>query len=433
MWFIQTVKNKYAKIAKKKTFKSFAAVTISSFALKPIGFLREFFVAKYLNPEYYGILKSLEMIHMLNKFGSLGFNAAASREAGHYQGLNQIEKAEQIKSVAYTSELILTTILFIAGVIYGYYFQNKYSTYVLIASLGLFTLKVSGIYDTEAIIRKSFVKYSFVTFISGVITAVCVIFAVPYFSINAVLAGSVISGLATIVLYAFWLKFHILWRFEFKIFKNILRISLPLSFATFVYGLYKYSERILILYHLDKIALGFFGFAETITNSLLIFIKTFIKVRTQDLYEYLGQRKFNEVHRIVVRETFYLCLASLVIIPIVYFSAKIFIPWLLPKWIEGIQYINLFMFMLFAQALPNHVFVVISSSIVNKQIFLTLTRLLSIVILYTCVYVSIYFNALSLKLYILIDIFANIGYAISLIIVYRIFFYNVYVKVNGNK
>src|SRR4030065_595370 len=99
MLILQKIKETYTGLLKKKTFKSFAAVSISSFALKPVGFLREFFIAKFLTPEYYGILKSLEMIQMLNKFGSLGFNATASREAGHLYGESQYEQVPCITGV----------------------------------------------------------------------------------------------------------------------------------------------------------------------------------------------------------------------------------------------------------------------------------------------------------------------------------------------
>ena len=34
---------------------------------------QQFIVAKYLGPEEYGILKSVELIQMLNKFGNLEF------------------------------------------------------------------------------------------------------------------------------------------------------------------------------------------------------------------------------------------------------------------------------------------------------------------------------------------------------------------------
>ena len=53
-------------------------------------------VAKYLGPADYGLLKSIELIQMLNKYGSLGFNTALTREAGNAIGNKDNEQGPRL-------------------------------------------------------------------------------------------------------------------------------------------------------------------------------------------------------------------------------------------------------------------------------------------------------------------------------------------------
>ena len=67
-------------------FRSFFTVSSYTALSRVLGFIRDIFIAKYLGPSDYGLLKSIEMIQMLNKWGNLGFRQTANREIGNLIG-----------------------------------------------------------------------------------------------------------------------------------------------------------------------------------------------------------------------------------------------------------------------------------------------------------------------------------------------------------
>ena len=97
---------------KKKFIRDISWMLSANILIKPFQIVKSYFVARYLGPEQYGILKSVELIQMLNKFGDLGFVNTAIRDSGELIGSKNKEKLEQVKSVCYSSEIVLVFILF---------------------------------------------------------------------------------------------------------------------------------------------------------------------------------------------------------------------------------------------------------------------------------------------------------------------------------
>src|SRR3990172_6473568 len=137
-------------LLQKKVVRDFLAVVGSEIALRPVQFLKEFFVTKYLGPADYGLLKTIEMVEMLNKYGSLGFKPAAAREIGDAIGKNDEQKANLVRNTAYTAEFLLSLLLFTAALIFSLFFESKQiSVLIILASAGLFAAKVRAIFRSE--------------------------------------------------------------------------------------------------------------------------------------------------------------------------------------------------------------------------------------------------------------------------------------------
>ena len=157
----------YKALYRKKVIRDFSTVVGFNFALKPIQLIKSFFVAKYLGPAEYGILASLQLIQMLNKYGNLGFNATASREVGNALGSKDLTRVDLIKNTAYTAEVVLSLILFIIGLGSSLFVESKIiSILIILASTSLLAAKLRAVISTEALIHKKFVLISKITFIS---------------------------------------------------------------------------------------------------------------------------------------------------------------------------------------------------------------------------------------------------------------------------
>jgi O-antigen/teichoic acid export membrane protein len=421
-------KEYYKGLFKKKVVKDFSAVAGLDIALKPIQLVKSFIVAKYLGPAEYGLLATVQLITMLNKYGSLGFNNAASREVGNAIGKRDFEKVELIKSTAYSSELILSCILFIVGLTSSLFVDSRVvSVLIVLASAGLLMAKVRAILATEAAINKRFILTSKITFISSLIGSLIIIVTVPFLKIYAVLLTNIFISILAIIFFRKYLNF----RFSFKInlaeLKRILSISIPLTIGTLAQGSFKYAERILIISFLSTEVLGYFSFGVTIVGTFSQVLKVGIRVRIQDIYEGLGKYQYKRIHGLVLKETLLLTLFSAIMIPIVWILLDIFVPIFLEKWSNGVFSAQLYLFMLPFEILLLYPGTVLTSALVNKQNIIPFLRFGITGILVLSTLVLNYMNVLTINNFIVLNVLCIALYNIAILIMYKIYFYNKYV------
>lgn len=411
-----------------RVVRDYLAIAGSEIALRPIQFVKEFIVTKYLGPADYGILKSIELIKMLNKYGSFGFKAAAAREIGDARGRDDAQRATDVRNTAYSSEIILAGVLFIAGMGFSLFFESrKISLLIMLASVGMLVTKLSALLAIEATIQKRFVLIGKVGFVSGLVASVTVIPTVPFWGIYAVVTAHALVGLLALVLYTNKLRFHYRFGIDFAQFKRIFRISFPFMMMTASQGSYKYAERLLVIALLGKVALGFYGFALMIVTQFVMFFKAAIKVRTQDIYEALGRAEFDRVHRMVVRETALLFGSSVILIPIAWFLVEPFILAWLPKWTEGIGATQLNLLVLPIQVLPLYTIPVLQSALLDKQKVLPVFQFTGALLLVGGAWILNLSNRLTLEGFIVLNILMNGFLSCSFIAIYYLSFYKAYV------
>ena len=385
-------------------------------------------VAKYLGPADFGLLKSIELVQMLNKYGNLGFRLTANREVGNLIGEKSTANAGLIKNTLYSSELILSLILFVIGISSSLFFDNKsISIMIILASFGLLASKIRGIMDTEAVIQKNFILHSKVAFITTLIASIVVIITIPWLKIYAVLLTNIVVGIIAIGYYLKYLNLKLSFKIAKKEFKRLFKISLSLTMPTLAFGLFKYTERILVIMFLGPLALGFYSFGEMMSGQINTFLKLSIKVRIQDIYEGLGSREYLKVHKMVVKETSILTLLTIAIIPIAWYLLQLFIPIFLSNWASGIIYAQIFLFVTPFHIIPNYIVYVLLSSLVNKQSAVSIFQFIGSLVLAIPTFIMYKLNILTIERYIIVDIFAIAFHSISCMILYKIYFFNVFI------
>ena len=419
----------YKTLFRKKVVKDFSTIAGLSLALKPIELIRAYFVAKYLGPADYGILKSVELIQMLNKYGSLGFNATALREVGNAKGAGDLTKVKLIKNTAYSSESILSFILFFIGLCSSLFFESKtISILIILASTGLLTAKLRGIFSTEAVIHKKFILISRITFFSSLCGSIIIIIFVPFLKIYAVLLTNIFISIFAIIFFLKYLKFRFSFKIDKKELMRILRISIPLSIGTLALGSFKYAERILIISFLGAVSLGFFSFGVTIVSQFSLILKAGIRVRMPDIYEGFGKKEYKRIHKMVIKETFLLSLASIIVIPVVWILLDILIPMFLEKWSGGVFSAQLYICILPFEIMLLYPSTVLTSTLLNKQNILPFFRfgITGLLILFTLAFH--YLDILTLNKFIILNVACLAIYNFIIIYFYQKCFYNVYIK-----
>lgn len=419
----------YKSLARKKVTKDFFWVVGFKLATKPVHFIRSFMVAKYLGPSEYGLLASLNLITLLNKYGNLGFNATARREIGNAIGDNNFKKVNLIKETAYSAETILSILLFLVGLVCSLFVKSqRIAILIIIASAGLLVAKIRGVFATEAVVNKKFIQISRITFYSAIAGNIIVIATVPYLKIYAVVIANVLISLTAIILYKRVYKLKLTYKPDKKELRRILRISLPMAVGTLAQGSFKYAERILILSFLNFEVLGYFSFGVMIVSQFSVILKTGINVRTQDIYEGIGKQKYKIIHKMVVKETLILTGISMITIPLAWILLDIFVPMFLEKWIDGLSAAKFYLLMLPFEIILLYPSTVLISSLVNKQNILPFYRFGATGLLITFTIILFYLNQLTIETFIIINICCMLIYNLIIIIYYKMSFYDVYVR-----
>lgn len=398
----------FQKLIKSKAFSDIFKLSSAQILIRPFQILKSFVVARFLGPEVYGILKSVEIIQMLNKFGNLGFRATVIRDGIPYVTNNQKLKLKKLKNNAFSGETILSVFLVFLGFISSLFFDNQLiKISIILASIGLFTTKMFGIIQTELTLNKNFGYLSKIILINGVLNSIFIIITVPFFNIYSVLTVPIFSSL--IVIFYALPKMGIFFKFEFdkNEFKNIFKVSLPLTASTLSFGLFKYTERILIISLFSLTIVGFFGFAETITNIFItLFIGTVMKVRGLRVFELLSQNKYYEANKLIIKETSFLIGLSLIILVILSVALNILIPIILPKWTSAINIAILFSFCLPIKQISSYLNFAIKSKEINKLKFEPIMHMISTFILLLGTAILYYTKNLNIYNFIIIDLIA---------------------------
>lgn len=414
---------KIKNVTGKKVVKDYLSVAGANVLLQPIQIIKGFFVANVLGPADYGILKTVELVQMLNKFGNLGFKVVANREMSHALGEKDFKTVEKYRNTNYTAEIILSAILSLIGFVSAFFFDDfKITLLVTLASISLFLSKIEALLKTETAIQKRFKLLSRTTVYTGLFLVVMVMVLVPFFKIYAIFLVNIITFSIGIFLLRKSLKFNFNFEINKEIFRKSLKVGIPFSIATLTLGLYKYSERLLLIDFIDATALGFFSFALMISNSFSILFKASIKVRMQDIWQLVGAKKFDRVSKMVLKESLILTSFAVFIIPFIWIGADIFIPLILPKYIGAIPIVKITSFIIPFQVIANYAGTVITSKTVNKLYVPIVLRLLSLLIFAGGAYYFFIKKELTLNLYAYLNLAGYAFYNIAILINYYISF-----------
>jgi len=418
---------KVTNILKGKTFKDISFVMLISLIQKPVELLKGFFVAKYLGPESFGIFKALEIIYMLKKYGGLGFTQVAIREASNFNGKNDSKNSELVTNVALTSEIVFAATIFILALSSSLFIDSSYTIFIILASIGMFLSRISGIFLISSVIKKDFIFNSKAILFSSLITAFLVIISVPHIKILSPILAQILIPLILIGIYLKYYKHKIVLVFNKKEFLRITKIGIPLVFGTLSIAGFKYAERLLVLSLFGLTYMGIYGLAEMVYMQISSFLKMPVKVRMVDIHEEIGRGNFIKVHNMILRETLILIAISIVPILITWHTIGIFIQIFLPKWIDAIYPIQLFLMVIPFQLLVNYLIQAVHSALVNKQKITPIYRNISTLMLVCASLTFNYFNKLTFEYFIIINILGYAFYSISILLLYKKHFYNKYI------
>jgi len=413
----------------KRGVRDYLAVLSSRVGVQIVNIVKGFVVAKFLGPTNYGILKSVELITMLDKYGNLGFKSVAMREIPYYRGAGQAQKEQEVRNNAYSSEIVFAFFLLVAGIVSSLFLKtNIWIAVIFLAAFRLFFAKISNILYTEAIIQQRFILLSKLVFGVGLITALLIIITVPFFEIYSVLTVPIIGSVLGIYLYIRDLKIGFRFQIKKKELFRQLKIGIPLTLGTLSFGSYRYAERILVLSTLGLENLGFYGFGTMVMNQLMNVLLTAIKVRKIGIFEKLGQKKFQSVHTQVIKETLILIVGAVIFVILSWIAIDILVPRFLTAYIDAIIIAKVLLIAVPFRVISPYMHVVMVSPTVNKQIILPPLQFAFTVFFIFSVVVLNHFGMCSLINITIVDVIGYALFHISYVYFYKKYFVDKYLK-----
>ncbi|MEW6556093.1 MAG: oligosaccharide flippase family protein [Elusimicrobiota bacterium] len=388
-------------------FRDFVKVFSATGFTQVIELVKGFFVVKYLDPSFYGLLKILEIIKQLAKYGNLGFIDIALREIPFYRGRNEITTEQKVRNNAYSCELLLTSFLTIVAILLVFYYKNPLVKIGIICSaLVLFLGKIERILSTESTIQKQFAIYSNAIVISSALDSVLIIGTISFWGVYAPL---IIPVVVTVVV-IFYLIRKLKVDFKLKIdkveLKRQIKVGLPFALKSNAYGVYQWAERGIIASFLGLRAVGLWGLAHTVMTMFLNYGMVFSRIWYPNIMEKLGRAGFEEVKKDVIKIIKVITILSSIIISLAYINLFWFIQSFLPKYIDSILLIGLFLLAIYFWLPTSYISIILSAPTIDKQVYVFYTIMMGIIFFVGSSFILKFFNLHSLVNLVIVDVLA---------------------------
>ena len=306
-----------------------------------LGALGGILVARFVDPEINGQFRLFTIPMMYLTFLHLGTFDGLYRQIPFYTGKDQPEQVERIASASGAWNVIITIIVssgFLLCELWALW-QGNYANAIgwLTQLLACISIFYGGYLGATYRTLNNFVVLSGIQLIQAII-GFCLVFTVALWEFYGLCLRSVIPAILGVWLYHSSRPLRMPLHFELAAFKDVIKIGIPFCFWGTIYtSLWAAAEYSLILKFGGIKAIGLFSVAAMMRDSLSIFPQSIHEVLKPRIIESFA-RKGGVVP--AARRSFLaaglLLLFMTVIVLITSLSLEYFVPFIIPKYIEGL-------------------------------------------------------------------------------------------------
>lgn len=410
-------------------FAGYLSLFRAYFVNQGLGVVRGFIVAKYLGPADYGLMSSVRLISMLDKFGQLGLVPVVTREVAYKRGQGELGEVEKLKSTGYSAEIWLTLCLTFLGIASSFFFESfKTQIAIVIASSVLFFARIHSILGAETILNKKFKFYGNVVLVTGLLLSVLIIFGVPWGGVWWVLAVPAIQSMVAIRWLRTEVSLHFKWKIDTQELWRMLRVAIPLTLHSLAYGSYRYAERIVVLWYYTVYELGLVSLGMTAMNNLMTLSMVGARVRKIHIGELLGKKSYQEAHRCVLRESGLHVIISAAVVAVLWPLIGIVIPLLLPKYVDGVLLAQVLILSVVVRNISPYIQIVLVSPLLDKQGLLGPTQFICTGLFVGSCWLLNEADYMSLEGLIMLDVVFYTIYSLAFPFYYNRYFYQPFIK-----
>lgn len=348
----------------------------------PVGLI----IAHVLGPSGYALLQIINYIPRLTKYGSIGYDAVALREIAHIRAGHGKHEEEEIRAVAFTSDLLWSALLSLGVGLSSFAYDGIEVRWGLrIAAALLFLNQIARLYAVNIKLDMNFVFLAKVQTFSQLVGLGIAGGTVWFWGIFSVLGASAVTMLIVIVACHFCIGLQFRLRFSAKEWWRQTQIAGPMSLATLAYGALGWAERGIVgsLFGLE--ALGVYMLAvSTLTGSLVV-VNTLLTAISVRLYERLGDENGQfALGNIITGPTLTLAFAFPILSAVIVFIGPPTIRTLLPAYVDVIPLFPWVAVMIWVRALPVLHLTAMNSRRLNQQVRLAVYWMIVVAVYSIC-------------------------------------------------
>lgn len=299
-------------------------------------------VASFILPKDYGTFTGIGVILGYLPLFQMGVMNGLNRELPYCFGKGDIDKAKEYASVTQFWELFLSALSFSVLTLISFYFLFQ-SHYIYAA--GFFTWAIASInyyYGDNYLhilfrTNNDFNKISIITLILAT-TALATVLLVWKWKFYGLCVRAIILIAIELLLLWRWKPLAVLPKWDYSIFKEIIKIGLPIFIVGIAFTLWRTLQNTLVLKLGGAEQFGFFSLALMIEGSVGIVAFSIEQVIYPKMsFEYGKGKGIKELLKLSYKPILYTFLFLIPSIIIGWMLIPYFVEWLLPKYYGGVD------------------------------------------------------------------------------------------------
>lgn len=323
----------------KKIVRDTASLITGSVWSRIMGIVAGFVVARVLGPTDFGILKIIDFVPSLAKFGSFGFDSVAQREILHLRGEGAARTIEQhVKDIAFTADYGWSLLLAVLVVISSFFYTQPEVRFGLwISAISLVIGQVGRLYSVIFTVDKRFKIIAQAGVIGMTVSTLIVLTTVYWGRLYSVLGGNLIGGIFSNLYYHRHKNLNFNRAFDFSELCRQFKIALPLAGGTLAFGFFAWVERLQLLRLFGSEQLGIYMLTVSIYELMLLLTNNLLRASIAHLYERLGHKaetqNETEISELVIKPSMLLAYTYSWLGGLMWLIGPLLISWLLPEYV----------------------------------------------------------------------------------------------------
>lgn len=313
-----------------------------------IGFLKGIVNAKFLGPELLGILGNLILVLGYCSYANLGVLNAMNREYVLYKDKDE-KKADEVINTAFTFLFLVSIVLLIFGIGSLVIYKNQFGIYLLLIFIIAIFEQFRALFVNYFRLMDNYKLINLIEIIYSIIAFIITFILIEKMEVFAVLLSMLVCGIAIFIVGIYKMK-KVKITLNKSILKDLISVGVPLLIYNLGFYILTTVDRFIIIKYLDKSALGYYTFANSMVSGTLVFITSLLFLLYPKVIKEFNERQGVNIPNKVKSYTKVLELAGVIFFIVGIICMRPFIGIFLPRYMESI---GVYMLLLMAVIINN--------------------------------------------------------------------------------